>query len=86
MHQRRDGRNARHQRQPRRSDVGPLLPLRPMNRCTVCGGLLVEDPNRPERERVFCSECLRPFCDSCQENHRGANDPEQHDAQGRPLR
>jgi hypothetical protein len=54
-------------------------------RCTVCHGLLVEDPKRRERERVFCYDCRRPFCAICQENHVGANDPAQHGDSGRPA-
>ena len=53
------------------------------NRCTACLGLLVEDPKRPERERIFCYDCQRPFCTICGENHLGANDPAQHGGESR---
>lgn len=43
------------------------------NRCTVCGGLLVEDPRRM-RDRIYCVECQRPWCERCGVNH----DPGRH--------
>jgi hypothetical protein len=54
-------------------------------RCTACHGLLVEDPRRPERERIFCYDCGRPYCGLCEQNHTGANDPDRHGDSGRPA-
>jgi len=54
-------------------------------RCTACRGLLVEDPKRPEGERIFCYDCRRPFCRLCERNHDGANDPSQHGDPDQPA-
>ena len=46
-------------------------------RCTVCQGLLVEDQRQPPEKRVFCSDCLLPYCELCGRNHKGANNPKE---------